>query len=559
MKTEVEDASTVAETKVDIKLLAASYSANEVPQLCNDSEYRNSTDGSDEEFFPQILKPEESFSGKSTTTNQRESDRKHQTESDRKHQSDIKEMSRSLEAMEEKRERSRLQKIKQRSNKSQSPKSSKFKPCPDVWLKDPSPERLRDGVRTDEFYMAEETAAAGPPYKCLLCEYKTQLKKNLKKHFIRIHSKEKLYRCKVCGVARSYKEDVQQHWHFMHNPNRGDNLTLEEIEEKRERSRLQKRKERSNKFRDPKLSKFKPCPDVWLKDPSPERFRDGVRTDEFYMAEETALAGPPYKCLLCEYKTPSNRYLKKHFLNVHSKEKLYKCKVCGVARGCKENIVQHWHTAHNPNREDDLIHVCDTCGKKYKTETQLKYHQILHEGLQLSCKYCAKSFKSPSSLRAHEQRHGIEIVRCRICGKLLTGAKKAEEHEFFVHFDTTTEDCKLCGKTVKPSSIKNHMERMHGDREKTYNCHICINSFALRSSLQKHIAIVHEKSQQFKCPFCEVVLSYRGKFKRHSNRRHGGVAIPQAVKDLLRPAYCLTKVNEPASNNQTLSGQETDS
>ena len=136
-------------------------------------------------------------------------------------------------------------------------------------------------------------------------------------------------------------------------------------------------------------------------------------------------------------------------------------------------------------------------------------------------------------------------------------AKDAKDHDFVVHFDTTTEDCKVCGKTIKPSSIGSHMVRIHGDKEKKFNCHICINSFALSSSLQKHIAIVHEKSKQFRCPFCEVVLSDRGKFNRHSNRRHGGVPIPQAVKNLfLRPAFCLMKVNKQAFNNENISGQD---
>ena len=41
--------------------------------------------------------------------------------------------------------------------------------------------------------------------------------------------------------------------------------------------------------------------------------------------------------------------------------------------------------------------------------------------------------------------------------------ENTEEHECLVYFDLTTEDCKLCAKTVKPSSMKNHMERLHGD------------------------------------------------------------------------------------------------
>ena len=319
-------------------------------------------------------------------------------------------------------------------------------------------------------------------------------------------------------------------------------LELEKLEEKREKRRL-KREEKLSKKR--KRAAFKPCPDVWLKEPSPDRFRDGVKTEEFYMSEETAAAGPPYKCLMCEYKTPFKRYLKKHFQSRHSKEKLYRCKVCGVAKIAKENVVCHWQRIHNPNRQEDLTHVCDTCGKMYGTDAELRNHKIVHENLQLPCRYCGKNFKTPSQLSGHEKRHETDRAPCKVCGKLYNSAKEAQDHEFLVHYDTSTEDCKLCGKTLKPSSMKSHMERMHGDKEKKFNCHICGNSFALSSSLQKHIAIVHDKSKQFQCPFCEVVLSNKSKFGRHSSRRHGGAAIPQAVKDLLRPLCYMRKVNEP--------------
>ena len=78
------------------------------------------------------------------------------------------------------------------------------------------------------------------------------------------------------------------------------------------RPRNRKRRETHTKsFSDP--SNRPSVPKVWIKDHSPDRYMDGVKTEEYYMSTESLAAGPPYTCLMCHYMTPSKRNLKLHF------------------------------------------------------------------------------------------------------------------------------------------------------------------------------------------------------------------------------------------------------
>jgi len=318
----------------------------------------------------------------------------------------------------------------------------------------------------------------------------------------------------------------------------------------KDKSREQKRRQRKMKvvrpFPKPPSSQRPSAPKVWIKEPSPDRYLNGVKTDVYYMSPESLAAGPPYKCLLCDYKTPVKRYLKLHFQRRHSKEKLFKCIVCGVAKSNTCGVVEHWQRMHNPNKKEEFLkHVCDICGKMYAIPSELKTHKLLHEDLNLTCKYCGKSCKTPTSLDSHEKRHEAERAPCNICGKTLANEREAREHELLVHTNNYSVDCEVCGKTLKcKANLKLHMRNMHSHDEKTHHCHLCNVSFRVPSLLQKHIEIVHEKSRMFPCPYCETVLSCKDKFKRHSQRRHEGRDLPPELKESLRVTkHWLTKVN----------------
>ena len=217
------------------------------------------------------------------------------------------------------------------------------------------------------------------------------------------------------------------------------------------------------------------------------------------------------------------------------KEKLYRCIECDFRQERWHQVVRHWNRIHNSNREDQLKFVCETCGKKYEQQSELKVHVLVHGESKFPCKYCGKGFKSPYALKSHEtERHEKEPEPCGMCGKMLASKAVVKEHERVVHFNDRTVDCGLCEKTLKTKrNLQLHMQSVHGTVEKPHHCHVCDAKFRVASLLKNHIETVHEKSRLFPCPFCKTVLSNKARFKLHSKRLHQGRDLPQELKEQL--------------------------
>ena len=238
-------------------------------------------------------------------------------------------------------------------------------------------------------------------------------------------------------------------------------------------------------------------PVVWIKDPSPERLVNGKKTKYYFMPEGNFGKGAPYKCLICDYKSKSKSDVRLHFHKKHLREKLYKCIGCDFRQVASGPVVTHWNQIHNPNREDQLKFVCETCGKKYQQPGELKVHVFVHGESKFPCKHCGKRFKSPWALKSHEtESHEKEPEPCGMCGKMLSG-KTVKEHERVVHFNERTVDCGECEKTLKTKrNLQLHMEAVHGTVEKAHQCQVCNGKFRVASLLKNHIETV------------EIILKY---------------------------------------------------
>lgn len=73
---------------------------------------------------------------------------------------------------------------------------------------------------------------------------------------------------------------------------------------------------------------------------------------------------------------------------------------------------------------------CDTCGKMYKSENDLKMHNMVHfEQRPYVCTHCGKSFLSTSKLRQHYNIHtGARPYKCKYCIKDFTNYPNWMKH-----------------------------------------------------------------------------------------------------------------------------------
>ena len=131
---------------------------------------------------------------------------------------------------------------------------------------------------------------------------------------------------------------------------------------------------------------------------------------------------------------------------------------CDYSHKLRHNVVTHF-----THRHGELKHICDQCGKKFRTPYTLKSHYWRNHGTdQLACEVCSKVFTNPESLRKHKEAHGEPKHVCSECGKSYIRSSGLRAHVLFAHSDVRRFVCD-CGKAFKLFShlIRHGKEKGH--------------------------------------------------------------------------------------------------
>ena len=135
-------------------------------------------------------------------------------------------------------------------------------------------------------------------------------------------------------------------------------------------------------------------------------------------------------CTICGIeisKSNIKRHLDKHFGN---HEKGFPCEVCERVLLTKQALERH-KEIHNETRQRFQ---CETCGKKFVEEYNLKVHkQNAHSGDErerYACDSCSKQFLSKQYLKFHIVKdHGVaKKLPCKICNKEFTRQYCLSQH-----------------------------------------------------------------------------------------------------------------------------------
>uniref|UniRef100_A0A663LL82 Zinc finger protein ZFAT n=1 Tax=Athene cunicularia TaxID=194338 RepID=A0A663LL82_ATHCN len=238
----------------------------------------------------------------------------------------------------------------------------------------------------------------------------------------------------------------------------------------------------------------------------------------------------------CDYSTPDKYKLQAH-LKVHTEldKKSYSCPVCEKLFFEDRLIKSHIKTnhpvsftqkkyppshqksnlkAHMNRHSTEKTHLCDMCGKKFKSKGTLKSHKLLHtaDGKQFKCTVCDyTAAQKPQLLRHMEQHVSFKPFRCAHC-----------------HYS-----CNISG------SLKRHYNRKHPNEE-----YVNVGSGEPAAE-----ALIQQGG--IKCPVCSFVYGTKWEFNRHLKNKHG-------MKLVERDGDTKWEVKEEEqSANHTLMIQET--
>ncbi|XP_010634904.1 PR domain zinc finger protein 15 [Fukomys damarensis] len=200
--------------------------------------------------------------------------------------------------------------------------------------------------------------------------------------------------------------------------------------------------------------------------------------------------------------------------------------------------------------DGEYRHRCGTCGKTFRMESALEFHNCRTDDKTFQCEMCFRFFSTNSNLSKHKKKHGDKKFACGVCSKMfyrkdvmldhqrrhLEGVRRVKREdleagsESLVRYKKEPSGCPVCGKVFSCRSNMNKHLLTHGDKK--YTCEICGRKFfrvdVLRDHIHvhfkltfgrgkeylKHIMEVH-KEKGYGCSICHRRFALKATYHAH--------------------------------------------
>ncbi|XP_055296497.1 zinc finger protein 62 homolog [Sitodiplosis mosellana] len=304
------------------------------------------------------------------------------------------------------------------------------------------------------------------------------------------------------------------------------------------------------------------------------------------------------KCDVREKSSRNSWQMGEHEEYTHIETDQFECKICNIVFKRKEYLDKHNKFKHT----DRIKYTCDFCWAIFMSENSLDNHHRFY------CKRSKKSanksqeknkfvkmkpgveelipvaaedstgtggVKINSSQVLHNQRVTVSMESsnnlacsklpnksvdeskgndtngsrtCDICKKTLATPASLRTHQFLVH-KTGGHHCTRCKQVFrKVQGLQNHGPKCSKLSTITFECYICHkirSDFKSKTSLRRHIQLIHVHKGKIKCEFCEKYFPYKSVYETHMNVVHLKLNIRNFVCSICGQAFrkmqCLTQ------------------
>lgn len=224
---------------------------------------------------------------------------------------------------------------------------------------------------------------------------------------------------------------------------------------------------------------------------------------------------PSRYCMECNKSFPNASTLKTH--NLRHVPRL--CTKCGESFKGFLDLSHHYVEVHDFKGPFP----CTLCKRTYTDLRGLIRHERFHAGdLPFKCPKCPKAFSYASALALHDRTHTKEAAcLCWDCGKGCKSTAALRIHRLCCHcgVDEKRFCCEHCGKAYAlKRSLDLHVAKLHtGVR---YPCAHCGKLFRSASSLTRH-HLTHTEERPYSCSECRKSFRSSSELKIHT-RYHTG-------------------------------------
>ncbi|CAH0403706.1 unnamed protein product [Chilo suppressalis] len=239
-------------------------------------------------------------------------------------------------------------------------------------------------------------------------------------------------------------------------------------------------------------------------------------------------AGGSSNCNLCKKQYLSNTKLQEHIFRVHSglqmkrKRSILVCPICELKCDSKKQLLDHIKI-HGPNSRLP----CKDCNEDFDSIKKLHAHMRIHYDDVIQCMECKKvltaTFFPHHMVYCKPGRDDKDVYTCETCGKTYNS-----EIQLKIHHKTHMEKipCPICQKPTKPVYMKNHIKFMHVQPRKSkkvpktkskyyIKCDWCEHLVSRHGELETHVNRFHLKIKPYQCHYCTKSFCGKERLRDH--------------------------------------------